>query len=62
MIEPIRLGGKNPSKEEIQKIEKAIDEAWEQRNSAPDIKVDIDLNTLVGDKLSKEEIKALCGF
>lgn len=61
MVEPIRFGSKNPSKEELEKIEKAINEAWEARKSAPDIKP-ADLSVLTGENLSKKEIRELCGL
>ena len=60
MVEPIRFGSKNPSKEELEKIEKAINEAWEARKSAPDIKP-ADLSVLTR-KLTKKEFRKLCGF
>lgn len=60
MVEPIRFGSKNPSKEELEKIEKAINEAWEARKSAAEIE-SFDMSILTRD-LSKEEYKKLCGF
>ena len=60
MVEPIRFGSKNPSKEELEKIEKAINEAWEERHLAPEIEP-FDMSILTRD-LSKEEFEKLCGF
>lgn len=62
IIKPLRFGSKNPSKKEQKQIEKAVLEAWKARNKAPDIKPNIDLDTLMGNKLSKEEIRKICGL
>lgn len=62
IVKPLRFGSKNPSKKEQKQIEKVILSAWKVRNKAPEIKSNIDLDTLMGDKLSKEEIRKICGL
>ncbi len=60
MIEPIRFGSKNPSKQEQKQVEKAISQAWKERNLAKDIKLaNLDIVTK---ELSKDEIEKICGF